>query len=86
MASSTQTKRKKETCEKRMMDTPKEPQRCYRCGRMLIPEKTLWLELNSHTGVFHVEGFVPPSQSQGCFAFGTCCEAKVIGKKIPFHM
>lgn len=58
---------------------------CECCERKLNPAKIVWLELNNHTNLYHVEGEVPEEESQGMFAFGKACAAKIIknGGRIP---
>ena len=55
-----------------------EADHCEHCDRYLNPDKITWLEHNSSTGTYHVEGEVPEAQSQGMFAFGSACARAVI--------
>lgn len=56
----------------------KEVHHCERCGDRLDNEKSVWLELNSHTGRYAEAGTVPEAESQGCFAFGSACARAVL--------
>lgn len=51
---------------------------CEHCDRKLNPNKITWLEHNSATGIYHVEGEVPEDNSQGLFAFGSACAKTVL--------
>lgn len=53
-------------------------QQCEHCGRDLNPAKITWLELDTHTGIYHVQGEVAEADSQGLFAFGTACARTVL--------
>lgn len=53
---------------------------CECCGKKLNPKKITWLELDVRYGnKYHAnEGEVPEEHSQGMFAFGSTCAAKII--------
>lgn len=55
------------------------PQHCERCGERLILARIVWLELNSHTGIYsRNEGETPAEESQGWFPFGSACAKSVL--------
>ena len=52
------------------------PERCQRCGEVLNQARIEWMELDSHTGIYHIGGFNSDGdtdRSQGWFPFGTAC-------------
>jgi hypothetical protein len=51
---------------------------CLRCGRRLDHSKSVWLELNSHTGLYCEAGTVAENESQGGFEFGADCAAAIL--------
>ena len=51
---------------------------CENCDKELNPNKMVWLELNTETGLFHKLGEVPENESQGCFPFGVACSKAVL--------
>lgn len=60
-----------------MADTSYE--RCERCGEKLDPEKSVWLEQDTRTNLFHDPSVFPSDGiSQGGFPFGSACAAAVI--------
>jgi len=62
-------------------DEFKDNQSCTKCEKKLDYEKIVWLELNSHTGVYTLPGMVPEEESQGVFPFGAACAQKQLGLK-----
>lgn len=50
-----------------------DPLRCTCCNRVLKEGQETWLELNAVTHEWYSEGEFQPSESQGCFPFGTSC-------------
>ena len=61
---------------KDMTYTPNDTETCQRCGQDLNPKQIEWMELDSHTGLYHIDGFNSegdPDRSQGWFPFGTAC-------------
>jgi len=55
-------------------------ERCLCCGKVLDPNKIKWLELSTNTGLYTDSDVVkvPEEESQGFFAFGITCAAKVV--------
>jgi hypothetical protein len=50
---------------------------CERCGDALDADAAVWLELDTMTGRYLAPG-ATPQLSQGFFAFGDACAAKVL--------
>ena len=58
-----------------------EQEYCNTCERELEPDRIVWLELDTYTGIYHdPESFPEDGLSQGMFAFGADC-AKREGPK-----
>lgn len=55
---------------------------CQRCDRVLDPDTAVWLELDTHTGLYHddaddaVVPFPADGLSQGWLPFGVACAHK----------
>lgn len=54
------------------------PEHCTRCGEPLDPHASVYLELNTRTGRYQMDGSVPPEESQGGFPFGGACAQSVL--------
>jgi hypothetical protein len=50
---------------------------CERCGEVLVPERTKWLELSITDGNYY-EKIPEGHESQGGYAFGSTCAKKTI--------
>jgi hypothetical protein len=56
---------------------------CNRCDEPLKPERAVWLELDTHTGIYHSEGRFPEGGlSQGCFEFGSACAKRIANQEV----
>jgi hypothetical protein len=67
----------------RFDESEEEPERCERCGEALQQERIVWLELNNKTQQWRdgTQPEFPEEESQGCYAFGTVCAKKHMGRK-----
>ena len=55
---------------------------CNRCDEPLDPERAVWLELDTRTGIYHTEGQFPEDGlSQGSFEFGSACAKRIANQE-----